>query len=92
MEFDSEFTVIHDPQPAGLIDARPRREPLIWRCHIDLSRPNRDVRGFSPLVSRYDSALFSSPTFPAAADSAASPSTPASIRCLRKINTFRRRS
>jgi trehalose synthase len=65
MEFDSEFTVIHDPQPAALIDARPRgTNRWIWRCHIDLSRPNPDVWGFlKPFVSRYDCALFSSPEF-----------------------------
>jgi trehalose synthase len=65
LQFDAEFTVIHDPQPAGLIDARPPRgSHWIWRCHIDLSRPNAAVWNFlKPIVSQYDCALFSSPEF-----------------------------
>jgi trehalose synthase len=65
LPFDCEFTVIHDPQPVALIEARSRQEGLwIWRCHIDLSNPNPEVWGFlRPFVYRYDGALFSSPEF-----------------------------
>jgi trehalose synthase len=65
MQFDCEFTVIHDPQPIALIEARQGHEGhWIWRCHIDLSHPNQDVWGFlRPFVFRYDGALFSSPSF-----------------------------
>ncbi len=65
MQFDCEFTVIHDPQPIALIEARQGHEGhWIWRCHIDLSHPNHDVWGFlRPFVFRYDGALFSSPSF-----------------------------
>jgi trehalose synthase len=65
LSFDSEFTVIHDPQPVALIDARPPgKNHWIWRCHIDLSRPNLLVWDFLwPFVCRYDGALFSSPAF-----------------------------
>jgi trehalose synthase len=45
---DTEFTVIHDPQPAALIEARENHSGhWIWRCHIDLSRPNPAVWDFS---------------------------------------------
>ena len=62
---DAEFTIIHDPQPAGLIEARREKAGhWIWRCHIDLSRPNSAVWGFlQPYVSQYDGAIFSSPEF-----------------------------
>lgn len=62
---DAEFTVIHDPQPAGLIDARPNGSGhWTWRCHIDLSRPNRAVWDFlQGYVWRYDASIFSSPEF-----------------------------
>jgi trehalose synthase len=65
LTFDAEFTVIHDPQPAALIEARSGASGRwIWRCHIDLSRPNRDVWEFlRPFVCRYDAALFSAPEF-----------------------------
>jgi len=65
MRFDEDFVVIHDPQPAGLIESKnlgPSK--WVWRCHIDLSHPNEDVWKFlQPMVERYDAAVFSSPAF-----------------------------
>jgi trehalose synthase len=70
MEFDEDFVVIHDPQPAALVMARDaqksegRRQRWIWRCHIDLSRPNATVWEFlRPFVEKYDASLFSTPAF-----------------------------
>jgi len=65
LPLDAEFVVIHDPQPAALIDARqPGLNHWVWRCHIDLSHPNRAVWDFlEKFVSRYDAAMFSSPEF-----------------------------
>jgi len=61
---DVEFTEIHDPQPAGLIDARSNGGKWIWRCHIDLSHPNRDVWQFlEGYVTRFDGSIFSAPQF-----------------------------
>jgi trehalose synthase len=61
---DAEFIVIHDPQPAGFIQARKGNSHWIWRCHIDLSHPNRAVWEFlEQYVSKYDGAIFSSPEF-----------------------------
>ncbi len=66
MPLDGRFVVIHDPQPAAFIETRPLgdKQTWIWRCHIDLSRPNQEVWDFlEPFVSRYDGAIFSSPEF-----------------------------
>jgi trehalose synthase len=65
LPLDAEFVVIHDPQPAALINARrPGSNHWVWRCHIDLSHPNRAVWDFlEKFVSRYDGAMFSSPEF-----------------------------
>ncbi len=65
LTLDAEFAVIHDPQPAALIDARKDHAGhWIWRCHIDLSQPNPTVWKFlEGFVSRYDGAIFSSPEF-----------------------------
>lgn len=65
MQFDSEFTILHDPQPVALILARREQAGhWIWRCHIDLSHPNAKVWRFLKLfVNRYDAAIFSSPSF-----------------------------
>ena len=62
---DAEFMIIHDPQPAGFIQARKQKSGhWIWRCHIDLSHPNPSVWSvLESYVSRYDGAIFSSPQF-----------------------------
>ncbi len=65
LSFDADFEMIHDPQPAALIEARRANKGFwIWRCHIDLSRPNLKVWNFlEPYVNRYGGAIFSSPAF-----------------------------
>jgi trehalose synthase len=65
LPLDAEFTIIHDPQPAGLIAGRKKDgNHWAWRCHIDLSHPNRQVWDFlDKFVARYDAAMFSSPEF-----------------------------
>ena len=65
IRLDSEFVVIHDPQPAGLIDGRADKSGhWVWRCHIDLSKPSEEVWNFlEPWVARYDASIFSSPAF-----------------------------
>ena len=65
LPLDAEFMVIHDPQPAALIDARKKNwSHWLWRCHIDLSHPNRTVWDFlETFVARYDASMFSSPEF-----------------------------
>lgn len=65
MGFEEDFIVIHDPQPLALVPAREgRTNHWVWRCHIDLSRPNATVWNFlRPWVEKYDGALFSAPAF-----------------------------
>jgi trehalose synthase len=66
LPLDGRFVVIHDPQPVAFIETRSfeAKQTWIWRCHIDLSRPNPAVWNFlEPFVSRYDGAIFSSPEF-----------------------------
>jgi trehalose synthase len=58
---DADFVFIHDPQPAALLKAFPKRKgKWIWRCHIDLSHPHRPVwRYLRGLVAGYDASVFS---------------------------------
>jgi len=65
LPLDAEFMIIHDPQPAALIEGRKKNgNHWAWRCHIDLSHPNRAVWDFlDKFVARYDAAMFSSPEF-----------------------------
>jgi trehalose synthase len=57
-EFD--FVIVHDAQPAAMIEnAREAGRRWIWRCHIDLSTPNRDVLDFLiPWLTSYDATVF----------------------------------
>ena len=65
MQFDEDMVVIHDPQPAALVRARGDiHGKWVWRCHIDLSNPNREVWDFlRPMIEQFDAAIFSSPSF-----------------------------
>jgi trehalose synthase len=65
MTFDQDLIVIHDPQPAALINwNQKRRNKWVWRCHIDMSHPSKQIWEFlRPYVEKYDSAIFSSAIF-----------------------------
>lgn len=57
---DHDMVMIHDPQPLPLIVHYKKMCPWIWRCHIDLSNPHRDLwRYLSQFVEQYDAAIFS---------------------------------
>lgn len=64
LNLDAEIGLIHDPQPAGLIDKKPAGAKWVWRCHIDMSNRQQDVWDFlHGYVSRYDAAVISAPAF-----------------------------
>jgi len=62
---DADYVFIHDPQPAALVNSFPQRKgKWIWRCHIDVSAPNKGVWQFiKNQVSEYDASIFSLPDF-----------------------------
>jgi trehalose synthase len=61
---EADYVVIHDPQPAALILHKPGAGRWIWRCHIDISHPQRKVWNFlRQFVVQYDGAIFSLPRF-----------------------------
>ena len=64
LKITGDDVVVHDPQPAGLIERRNGDRRWIWRCHIDVSAPDPRVWEFlKPYVDRYDSSVFSMPEF-----------------------------
>ncbi|MFH1622215.1 MAG: glycosyltransferase [Candidatus Omnitrophota bacterium] len=64
MSLDSDVIVIHDPQPAAFILHKTKESKWLWRCHIDISSPQRKVWQFlKKYVSGYDAAIFSLPSF-----------------------------
>jgi trehalose synthase len=62
---EADFVVIHDPQPAALMQWFPkRRGKWIWRAHIDVSHPLRPVwKSLRPFVQDYDASIFSMSQF-----------------------------
>jgi trehalose synthase len=58
-----DIVFVHDPQPIALVNKKSVNK-WIWRCHIDISNPDKIVweflRGF---VDKYDAAVFSAPSF-----------------------------
>ena len=55
------FIIVHDPQPLPLIKFYKKKQPWIWRCHIDLTNPNRALWEFlKKFLLRYDIIILSS--------------------------------
>jgi trehalose synthase len=60
LELHHDFIVIHDPQPAPLISYYQRLGKWIWRCHVDLSSPNKETMDFiTSFIVQYDAQIFS---------------------------------
>ncbi|NLC11966.1 MAG: glycosyltransferase [Firmicutes bacterium] len=56
-----DFVVIHDPQPAALLEFYEKKESekWIWRCHIDTSCPNMSYWNFLyQFIKKYDASIF----------------------------------
>jgi len=64
MDVDADVVVVHDPQPLPLITHFRHTCPWVWRCHVDLSRPDPGtweyVRQF---VEEYDAMVVSLPEY-----------------------------
>lgn len=59
LNLDADAVIIHDPQPAPLIEFR-KTGTWIWRCHIDISNPIAGVWGsLKKYVGGYDATIFS---------------------------------
>lgn len=64
LDLAADVVIIHDPQPAALIESAERAGRWVWRCHIDVSRPQRRAWTFlRQFVTRYDGTIFSLPKF-----------------------------
>ena len=57
---DHDLVVVHDPQPLPLIQHYRKKAPWVWRCHVDLSRPNAELWSYlKPVIERYDAVVLS---------------------------------
>ncbi|MFQ6104050.1 MAG: glycosyltransferase [Candidatus Glassbacteria bacterium] len=58
---DHDCVIIHDPQPLPMIQFYKKRQPWVWRCHIDLTDPHDQLWDFlKRFILRYDIIIFSS--------------------------------
>ncbi len=56
--------VVHDVQPLPIIRFARKREPWIWRCHVDLTEPNRELWEYlKQFVLRYDMMVVSNESY-----------------------------
>jgi trehalose synthase len=56
-----DCVIVHDPQPLPLIRPYRKRQPWIWRCHIDLTEPHEQLWDFlKGFLLKYDQIVVSS--------------------------------
>ncbi len=57
---DHDFVIVHDPQPLPLITHYRKKGPWVWRAHIDLSAPNKELWDYLlSYIEHYDAAILS---------------------------------
>jgi len=57
---DHDCVIIHDPQPLPLIRYYKKQQPWIWRCHIDITNPDKKLWDFlKKFILKYDQAIVS---------------------------------
>ncbi len=61
---DHDIVIIHDPQPLGMIKDYEKKTHWIWRCHIDISHPQKETLDFLlPFIKNYDGMIISTKKF-----------------------------
>ena len=64
LPLEGDLVMIHDPQPAAIIEHRLPNGKWAWRCHLDISQARRTTWNFlRRFVTKYDAAVFSLPKF-----------------------------
>ena len=57
---DHDCVIIHDPQPLPLVQFCKRRQPWIWRCHVDITMPDPELWQYlTGFILRYDKMIIS---------------------------------
>jgi trehalose synthase len=63
IDIHGDIMFIHDPQPIALVEKKGARK-WIWRCHIDLTEPQKEIMDFlKRYIERYDRVVVSSPVY-----------------------------
>jgi len=59
-----DIVVVHDPQPLPIITCYKKRQPWVWRCHIDISTPTRELWDYLKMfILKYDAMIISMEKF-----------------------------
>jgi len=59
-----DLVVVHDPQPLALIAYYKKRIPWVWRAHIDLTKPNKELLAYlKPFIEKYDAMIVSTESY-----------------------------
>jgi trehalose synthase len=54
------IVIVHDPQPLPIITHYKKNGPWIWRCHVDLTNPDKELWNYLvPFVEKYDAVILS---------------------------------
>ncbi len=57
---DHDMVIIHDPQPLPMVGHYKKKGPWIWRCHLELSSPCKEIWNYlKPHIEQYDATIFS---------------------------------
>lgn len=57
---DHDWVVVHDPQPLPLVQFYKKRQPWVWRCHVDIEAPDAELWDFlKGFILRYDRMIIS---------------------------------
>jgi trehalose synthase len=55
---EHDVVIVNDPQPLPMVNHYRRKGPWIWRCHVDLTRPNKELWNYlSHFIEKYDAAI-----------------------------------
>src|SRR5438105_9835676 len=61
---EHDFVIVHDPHPLPFIEHYEKKCPWIWRCHIDLSRPDAEMwKYLRHWIDKYNAVIVSCPEY-----------------------------
>ncbi len=53
-----DIVIIHDPQPLPMINHYRKKGPWIWRCHVDMTHPNKELwKYLLQYIEKYDAVI-----------------------------------
>ncbi|MBD3309607.1 glycosyltransferase [Candidatus Woesearchaeota archaeon] len=55
-----DMIVVHDPQPLAIVQQYYKKQPWIWRCHVDMSTPHPQTwKYLKEYIKKYDRVIVS---------------------------------